>query len=236
MSQSDFDQIRANLAAVHEQIATACDRAGRDPGEVRLVAVTKYARDEWVEALLTLNQHALGENRPQQLIQRAQQFAAASTPVEWHLIGQLQRNKVRAVLPHVALIHSVDSWRLLEQIERVAVEESRDVNVLLQVNVSGEASKSGFCQAEIEDQWEAVQQTTRTKVCGLMTMAPLTTDESIVRSTFSGLRALRDRLQERSPEIALTELSMGMSEDFPIALAEGATLVRVGSRLFAGCG
>ncbi|MCR9199691.1 MAG: YggS family pyridoxal phosphate-dependent enzyme [Planctomycetaceae bacterium] len=220
--------IRDNLKAVQEQISAAAGRAGRSTDDIRLVAVTKYAQWPWVEALQQLHT-VFGENRPQQLAERRQLLP----DVRWHLIGQLQRNKARLAVQNAALIHSVDSARLLQRISDVAADEGVTSPVLLQVNVSGEESKSGFSRSELVEVFAQLKDTRGVAIRGFMTMAPATTDESIIRGCFSGLRELRDRLQQEHG-VELPELSMGMSGDFPIAVEEGATLIRVGSRLYEG--
>ena len=199
---------------------------------MKLIAVTKYTPVAIVAELLSLNQTNLGENRPQQLVERSQQL---SDKFEWHLIGQLQRNKVRAVLPHVKMIHSVDSIRLLEQIERVAAELQIRPRILLQVNISEEEAKSGFSVSQIRENLEAISKLESLKISGLMGMAPQTSDESTLRSTFGGLRKLRDELNSQTDHIQLNDLSMGMSGDFETAIEEGATYIRLGSSLFSGC-
>jgi pyridoxal phosphate enzyme (YggS family) len=232
---SRHDVIRANLVRVRERIATAARRSGRVPEQIQLVAVTKYAPMEAVRALIDSGVTALGENRPQQLMTRAAELRTTSpVPIAWHLIGQLQRNKVRAVLPFAEKIHSVDTLSLLQRIGNVSAELGLAPKLLLQINVSGEGSKSGFSVDEIHRQWDQLIEVPHVQLSGLMTMAPLTEDENLIRSTFRGLRELRDQLQRRSPEIPLDDLSMGMSHDFPIAIEEGATLVRLGSVLFEG--
>ncbi len=226
------DLIANNLLRVNADIATACVRSGRLPDDVTLVAVTKYAELPWVRRLIELGVRNLAENRPQQLIER---FEALRGDIRWHLIGHLQRNKVRPVLPLAVLIHSVDSLRLLERISAVAAELSLTPRVLLEVNVSGEASKGGFSIAELTSQWDALQAIPLVQIAGLMTMAPLANDSKAARPVFRKLRLLRDELAQRATlSTKLTELSMGMSSDFQIAIEEGATLVRVGSRLFEG--
>ncbi|MFH5804796.1 YggS family pyridoxal phosphate-dependent enzyme [Alienimonas sp. DA493] len=223
-----------NLAAVRDRIAAAATAAGRDPDAVTLVAVTKYARDEWVRGLLDLGVRDLGENRPQQLTERAERFAA-DPPVRWHQIGQLQRNKVQKLLPAAFLTHSVDSEKLLARIERVAAEDGRAPAVLLQANVSGEESKSGFTPDALRDLFAAgLDRFPHVTVRGLMTMAPAAAPdavEAVARPTFAGLRELRDELGGAEP---LPILSMGMSGDFEPAIAEGATHVRLGSVLYEG--
>lgn len=223
-----------NLQEIHRDIANACDRAGRSRDAVRLVAVTKYAEWKWVQLLSRLHQ-TFGENRPQQLLERQRQLPSA----EWHLVGQLQRNKVRLVLGHAALIHSIDSLRLLERIAAVAPELPSRPQLLLQVNVSGEASKSGFPPDELKREWASICRFPPVvDIRGLMTMAPDTEDPEEARPWFRSLNTLRNELIEfpaaRAGNLQLSELSMGMSGDFVPAVEEGATLVRIGSRIFEG--
>ena len=222
------DTIQANLTRIQSRIAAACERAGRSVDEVTLVAVTKYAEPQWVDALVSLGHTVLGESRPQQLARRAE---AMSDSIEWHLIGHLQRNKVDLVLPVASLTHSVDSLRLLRRInDRSAVAE-RKAAVLLEVNVSGEESKDGFTADALRDAWSELAEFEYVDIRGLMTMAPLSEDPETPRMVFRRLRELRDELARA---VSLPELSMGMSRDFEVAIEEGATLVRVGSRLFDG--
>jgi pyridoxal phosphate enzyme (YggS family) len=174
--------------------------------------------------------NCLGENRPQQLVERA----GLVTGAQWHLVGQLQRNKVRSVLPHVALIHSVDSLRLLQRISDVSGELQRTTQLLLQVSVSGEASKQGIAPVELLRTWGEFATAPHVSIAGLMTMAPLADDPEESRPTFRGLRELRDKLQRLPGQPRLPILSMGMSHDMDVAVEEGATLVRIGSALFEG--
>jgi len=220
-------QLRHNLARVQQRIAAACQRSGRDPAAITLVAVTKYADPAWIPPLLSLGLRDLGENRPQQLVTRAISLPDA----RWHLIGQLQRNKVRSVLPHTVLIHSVDSLRLLERISDIAGELGLSTRVLLQINVSGEESKQGFTPDDLRRDWPAARSLPHVQIDGLMTMAPLEDNPELARPSFRGLRNLRDELQH---DTALPHLSMGMSHDMDVAIEEGATLIRIGSALFEG--
>jgi len=224
-------RIAANYAGVVERIAAACRRAGRAPSEVRLVAVTKSAEVAWIDALVAFGARDLAESRPQQLCERA---ALVDSSVRWHLIGQLQRNKVRKVLPVAAWIHSVDSLPLLRRIDEIAGELGVRPRLLLEVNVSGEAAKSGFQPRELSEAWPVVAAVKYVEVAGLMTMAPLFDSPQAARPVFAGLRLLRDQLKNVDPAIQLPELSMGMSGDFEVAVEEGATMVRVGSSLFEG--
>ena len=233
MNKQQIEQcVRRNYEKVQERIRAACKRVGRAAEEVRLVAVTKYAQIEWIEPLLEAGVSDLGENRPQQLIERA---AVLPQTVRWHMIGHLQRNKVRPILPVVEWIHSVDTLRLLERIDRLAAELKLKPRLLLEVNVSGEETKFGFSPDELNEQWERVLECEHVELCGLMTMAPFVQDPEQTRPVFRQLRQLRDQLQTRSGTKAhLSELSMGMSNDFEVAVEEGATMVRIGSLLFEG--
>lgn len=230
---STESQIAENYERVRQQVTAACRRAGRAESEVTLVAVTKYAEMEWVQALLQLGAKDFGESRPQQLAERV---PLLPNGIRWHLIGPLQRNKVRATLPLVSLIHSVESVRLLDRIDRIAAELERRPRVLLEVNVSGEETKHGFSPRALEDAWERMLAFEYVRIEGLMTMAPFSDDPEEARPVFAELRELRDRLTSRSSGTALRELSMGMSNDFTVAIEEGATLVRIGSSLFEGVG
>jgi len=232
-------RLRENLQQVQQRMASACLRGERDASTVRLVAVTKSVDMPVIQDLIQCGQCVLGENRPQQLIQRAAILESLTshpeTALQWHLIGQLQSNKIRSVLPRAAMIHSIDSVTLLNRISRIAKELGLVPRLLLQVNISGETSKSGFTPNALRDAWEEIQQIEHVELAGFMTMAPLTDEEQSIRQTFRGLRELRDELQCRADRIILKELSMGMSHDFEIAIEEGATLVRVGTSLFEGC-
>ncbi len=220
-----------NWYDVRTRIADACARRQRDPQSVRLVAVTKTAKLDWIRELIDLGQRDLGENRPQQLVQRAAELPDSA---QWHLIGHLQRNKVDFVAPHVRWIHSVDSPRLVQSLAAHAAKSATLPQLLLEVNISAEASKGGFAPNELVSQWDGLR-ATNLPIVGLMTMAPLTEEPESIRWVFRQLRELRDRLAELSGgSHPLPELSMGMSGDFEVAVEEGATLVRVGSRLFEG--
>lgn len=226
------ETVAANLSAVQQRIEAACQRSGRPSVDVSLIAVTKYAQPEWVQALVTEGQTRLGESRPQQLAARA---AEMSPDIEWHLIGHLQRNKVDLILPVTHLIHSADSLRLLKRISGRAVHFDRIVRVLIEVNVSGEVSKDGFPISDLRESWPEIRELPGLEIRGLMTMAPLSEDLEGPRPVFQSLRELKDELTSSASEAhALTELSMGMSRDFEVAIEEGATLVRVGSSLFKG--
>ena len=224
---------RRNLTAVQARIAAAATAAGRSPDSVTLVAVTKYVDAEITSLLVDAGAQVLGENRPQVLDQK---FAALSgRSVDWHLIGHLQTNKVKKVVNQATLIHSVDSERLIDAIEKHSVAQETTTHVLLEVNVSGETAKHGIAPDELSGLLDHCRTLSAAQVEGLMCMAGLGGDASETRSQFAMLRRLRDDHQiDDCPHIALTELSMGMSGDFEMAIEEGATLVRVGSTLFEG--
>lgn len=228
-------RIADNLARLRGRIAEAALRSGRQPQQVRLVGVTKYVTAQLARALVEAGCTVLGENRPQELWVKA--AALSDLPVRWHLVGHLQRNKVRRTLPLVELIHSVDSLRLLEAIDRAAAASGRRAAVLLEVNVSGEQSKHGLDPQAVEPLVAELQAFGHVEVKGLMCMAGLEGGRDRARREFAALRCLRDRLQARyAAGVHLDELSMGMSGDYEVAVEEGATLVRIGSALFEGVG
>lgn len=220
-----------NLARIDQQIADAAEQAGRDPREVTLVAVAKY-----VDAATTAELHAagcqdIGESRPQQLDVKAAQLADS---IQWHLIGHLQRNKARRTLAAADWIHSVDSLSLLRALDRLAVETDETARLLLEVNISGDAAKHGFSPGELPGVVSQLEQAAL-PVAGLMTMASREGGPDEARRQFAALRELRDAVQPLCPDgVVLSELSMGMSGDFAEAIAEGATLVRIGSALYRG--
>jgi PLP dependent protein len=233
----DSAQIAENLAKIRGRMAEAAARSGRSAGDVALVAVTKFAPVEWIRPLIEAGCRDLGESRPQHLWEKAAALSDAPG-VRWHLIGHLQRNKVRRTLPLVAWIHSVDSPRLLAAIEEEiagAGVQKLPLPILLEVNISGEEAKHGFPPVEIEPFLAGLPPSEHLSIRGLMCMAALEGGPDAARRDFAALRQLRDRLRPSCPPgVSLDELSMGMSGDFETAIEEGATIVRVGSALFEG--
>lgn len=222
-----------NLAAVRGRVGEACTRAGRDPGEVTLVVVTKTVEPEVIETLADLGVREVGENRVQALVHRAGRLGHRD--LNWHMIGHLQRNKVRKVLPVASLIQSVESLRLARAIDRVAGELGRSAEVLLEVNISGEEAKFGLTPDGARDLVQQAPEWPHLRILGLMTMPPLVDDPETVRPIFVGLRDLRDSLAaEAPPEVRMQHLSMGMTQDYVQAVEEGATIVRVGTAIFGG--
>ena len=219
--------IAENLKSIHERIAKALADANRPADGARLLAVSKTFPAEIVREAYDAGQLCFGENRVQELAEKAPKLPSDIT---WHLIGHLQQNKVRQALQHAAWIHSVDSDDLFARISRIAAEIGATPRILLEVNVSGEESKFGLKPDDVE---AVVERNLEGPVhcVGLMTVAPALATEAELHTIFAGLRNLRDKIQSNL-KTSLPELSMGMSGDFEIAIAEGATIVRVGSAIF----
>lgn len=236
--------IADNLRRVRERIARAAESCGRRADEVKLVGVTKYVSAREAAELVAAGCIDLGEARPQELWTKAAEviWSGDGPPPRWHLIGHLQRNKVRRTLPLAELIHSVDSLRLLIEIdaEAAAIAETGDnfllpVRLLLEVKTSGEEAKQGLAPDDVESMLAAAAQFPNVQICGLMTMAALKGGPAVAGRNFATLRELRDRLRPTAfANVKLDELSMGMSDDFEVAIREGATLVRIGSILWEG--
>lgn len=217
------------LPAVRERLQQAAARASRSPDEVRLVVVTKGHPLEAIEAALAMGLHDLGENRLEELAAKAGQVMPGS--VNWHMVGHLQRRTAPRVREFAYLVHSLDSIRLAERLERTAPVGVPPLRLLVQVNVSGEGSKSGFSPEELFWALERLLGFGTLTVEGLMTIAPFTQDEGVIRRVFSDLRELQEEAAERFLEFRGKELSMGMSNDFELAVEEGSTIVRIGSAL-----
>ena len=235
------------LDEVRGRIADAAAKAKREPGEVTLVAVTKSAAPEQIREVLQLGVADLGESRVQFLTQRAAQVneflqrqqGRSDTPVpekvRWHMIGHLQRNKVKPVLPLVSLVHSVDSLRLAEELDTSSAKLGRRTPLLLQVNASEEPSKHGVAVGAAVHLAEQIDTMPNLQLQGLMTMGPLEQPEAKVRQAFARTREIFEEMRwHKIGGAGLRHLSMGMSDDFELAIAEGATMVRIGSLLFGG--
>ena len=226
MEMEEFVQERLQL--VRERVAEALSKGGRGSGEVRILVAGKYYSPEQIAALSGAGVALIGENRAEELLQKQRIFGDA---FEWHCIGHLQRRKAKQVVGRVTLVHSVDSERLVKELAERAPEEG--VDALIQVNVSGEESKYGVEEGGVERLLEAAARTEgKVRVQGFTTLAPLVERAEDVRYVFAKLRAVRDRLRGSwSPHFDLSELSMGMSNDYPVAVEEGATIVRIGRAL-----
>jgi len=214
--------IGANIEEVKERINRACQRAGRSPDEVTIVAVTKMVEPSAIATAFNLGIRHFGENRVQEAKDKIGRLSQLEPPPTWHMVGHLQSNKAKVAVEIFDIIHSIDSVSLAEVISR---RTQRTMPILLEVNVSGEASKNGFSLAEVETALEQIAGLPRLEVKGLMTIAPLVSDAEQVRPVFRKLRALRNSL-------GLEHLSMGMTDDFEVAVEEGATLVRIGRAIF----
>jgi pyridoxal phosphate enzyme (YggS family) len=223
--------IAANLADVKASISAAAVNAGRQPGDVKLIAVSKTKPVQAVREALAAGQLDFGENRVQEMVEKQ----AVLPQARWHMIGVLQRNKVRQIAGFVHLIHSISSEKLLEEVNRQAGLLGRKIDCLLQINISDEDQKSGMDEAEAESILVRITSFPHIRIQGLMGMAEFTENMGVVQSQFQRLAAARDRLKAlEGPQIELKDLSMGMSGDFEVAIAEGATLVRIGSSIFGG--
>lgn len=222
--------IHDNLSLVKSKIAEAAQRAHRKPEEVELIAVSKTFPAEVIREAVEAGHRLFGENRVQELLGKITDLPAH---LRWHLIGHLQSNKVRKILPVVEAIHSVDSLDLARDINRVAAELGLFPRVYLEVNVAGEATKHGFSPERLESAMEDLLTLDRLKIEGFMCVPPMTAEPEDSRKYFVLLRELRDKLAKRAG-VPFTGLSMGMSGDYTVAVEEGATLVRVGSAIFGG--
>ena len=220
-----------NYRRVLDRVEQAASEAGRDPAEVKLLAVSKTFPADDIRTVFGAGQLRFGENKVQELQTKVPVLPA---DIEWHLIGHLQSNKAAKAVEYAQWIHSVDSVHLAQKIGNAAARLGKKINILLEVNISGEESKFGLHSFEdTAPAAEAVLKFPELHLCGLMTMAEPGVPEARLRSTFSGLRSLRDRL-ETEVRIPLPELSMGMTSDYREAILEGATIVRIGSAIFGG--
>jgi pyridoxal phosphate enzyme (YggS family) len=234
-------RIEKNLQVIRDQIAEGCAKVGRSPEEVTILAVTKSVDMATVKNCLDAGLTELGESRVQQFVPRAVELDTylqrrrneLSKPVRWHMVGHLQRNKVKGVLEWAAMVHSVDSLRLAEELSHKAEQMHRSIDVLLQVNCSREQQKYGCAVGASEHLAELITTLPRIRLAGLMTMGPLTEDVDASRVAFGRLRELfEDMKKSRIGGENFRHLSMGMSSDYRQAVEEGATLVRIGTALF----
>ncbi len=232
MEKDRIEFIGRSLEELKGRIRDLALAAGREPDGVRLVAVSKGFPAGDVSAALSFGQRVFGENRAQELVGKSAELERLGLGCDWHMIGRLQTNKVKQVIGLASLIHSVDRVRLLDVIQRQAQARGMVQPVLLQVNISQEATKQGFGAEEVEAVLAAAEDYPNIEIRGLMTMAPFYDDPEDARPIFRQLRHLRDRLADPDALPAFTELSMGMTQDYAQAVEEGATLLRIGSALF----
>ena len=222
--------IADNLLQIGERMRIAAERAGREPSSVRLVAVSKTQPAEAVAAAVAAGQGLFGENYVQEFLDKARQLPDS---IEWHFIGSLQSNKVKYLAGHTSLIHSVDRISLAREIDRQWEKSGTNCDILLQVNISGEETKSGTTTAGVIELAREAAALPHLRIRGLMTMPPFYDEPERARPYFRELRRLAEHIEaEKIPGVVMEELSMGMSGDFEVAIEEGATLVRVGSAIF----
>ncbi|MBI4726789.1 YggS family pyridoxal phosphate-dependent enzyme [candidate division TA06 bacterium] len=227
-------EIKENLEIIKRKIADAASRAGRQPGETTLVAVTKTVPSGLINQAIDCGVNAIGENRVQEA---AQKFPEISVPVQWHLIGHLQSNKAKKAVEMFSLIHSIDSVSLAREVGRRALEADKVQEILLEVNTSGEPQKFGFGPEEVLNAIEVIKDIKAVKVLGLMTVGPLTEDGLRIRKAFRKLRAIFEQAAKLGfRNVEMKYLSMGMSGDFETAIEEGSNMVRIGSAIFGARG
>lgn len=228
MEKSRVDDIAQNLDRVRSQIASAAKKSGRASDTIELVAISKTHEAEKVRAALDAGQSVFGESRVQEARTK---IPLLPSNTRWHFVGRLQKNKIRHALPLFELFHSVDSFELARDMNRIAEEEGLHPRVLLEVNVAGEGSKIGFAPNVLRAEMEKLLELRRLSIEGLMTIPPLAPEAEASRRYFSELRKLRDQISAQF-QVQLPQLSMGMSDDFAVAIEEGATLVRIGTAIF----
>ena len=224
-------EIESNIAIVRPRIAAAARAAGRAPDEVRLLAVSKTFSADHVRAACATGQRDFGENKVQEALQKRDE--TADLEIRWHLIGHLQSNKVRKAAPAFAAIHAIDSVELLRRVDQAAADQGSAPDIYIQVDLAGEATKFGAGEADVLEIAQAAADCRAARLRGLMLLPPWFDDPEMARPYFRRLRELRDRLVAAGIDRAqLSDLSMGMSHDFEVAIQEGATLVRVGTAIF----
>lgn len=222
--------IKENIEAVQANIEAACQKAGRDPGEVTLIAVSKTKPLSDIEEAIDCGMMEFGENKVQELVDKIEHV---SRPVHWHLIGHLQTNKVKYIADKGLLIHSVDSVKLAKEIQKEAIKKQADCNILLEVNVAREESKFGFTCEEVPDAVAEIAQLSNVHIQGLMTIAPFVENPEDNRVIFAKLHKLLLDIKSRNIDnVNMNVLSMGMTNDYTVAVEEGATMVRVGTGIF----
>ena len=224
-----MEQLQSNYRRVRAQVDAAASAAGREPAEILLLAVSKTMPAEDIQALYDMGVRDFGENRIPELERKA---AGLPRDIIWHFIGPMQSNKIRKAVKLASVIHSIEDVSAVERLDRICGEEGRSVQFLLEVNISGEASKGGAAPGEFMTLARCAAACRNAVFSGLMTMAPLNASQEVLDQVFSGLARLRNQA-ETELGINLPLLSMGMSQDFPSAIANGSTIVRVGTAIFS---
>ncbi|MHB1453692.1 MAG: YggS family pyridoxal phosphate-dependent enzyme [Saccharofermentanales bacterium] len=232
MDDNPYSYIKNNLIQVLGKVQDAALSCGRSPDDITIIGVSKLHPAEAAIAAIHAGLSNLGENRTEEMLPKIDRLRSEGLFPDWHMIGSLQRRKVRDIIGKVSLIHSADRGDLLQEISLRSAAAGIITPVLLEVNVSGEASKHGFTSDMSDKLYELSMQNTGIKVCGLMTMAPFTDDEKILNSVFFNMHELFDAIKRRGASPDFNILSMGMSNDYPIAIRHGATHIRVGTAIF----
>jgi pyridoxal phosphate enzyme (YggS family) len=222
-------RLRENINYLKREIYNTCLEAGRDVDDVTVVAATKYASAEQVGLLSGLGVRDFGENRAEELKEK---YDMAGRDSVWHFIGHLQSRKAKIVVPRVDFIHSIDKLSTLIKVDNESKKYNKIQKLLIELNISGEETKYGMDTGDLFSFIDKALSYRNTEIVGLMTLAPLTDDSGLIRGIFRRLRILRDDLNKEFKDLKLTELSMGMSNDFRIAIEEGATMIRIGSMIF----
>ncbi len=227
--EDHYLKLKENISKLKKEINMACAGMGRDPDEIIIVAAAKYADASGIGSVLSLGLDNFGENRADELIKKSSKVPEGAI---WHFIGHLQSRKAKIVVPLVEYIHSIDKISTLEKVDHEALKSNKLQKILIEVNISGEETKYGIDPGRLSGFISEAKIFKNIEIKGLMTMAPYTRDMDLIRSTFRDLRILKERSSKEFRGLALTELSMGMSNDFRIAIEEGATMIRVGSIIF----
>lgn len=223
----DAEIIKKNIDGIMKDI----EKYSPYPKKVKLVAITKYFDEQGIESVLKSGHNIIGENKGQQIRDKERYFRDKED-IEWHFIGNLQKNKIKYIIDFVELIHSINSLELAEELDKKAREKGRIIQGLIELNLSNERSKEGYNENKLNNEIAQYTKFNNLKIVGLMTMGPNTQDNEVIRKTFKKLFDLKDRYNEKYFNGELTELSMGMSGDYKIALEEGSTIIRVGTKIF----
>ena len=225
--------IADRVQKVNRSIENACKRSGRSPEEIKLIAVSKTFPLEVIRDAYDAGLRIFGENKAQELRDKAPQLPA---DIEWHFIGHLQSNKIKYAAPVSTLIHSVDSYALAESLSTFAIKKEMQIPILIEVNTSGEISKFGVNPDDVLETFGRIRELKNLNIQGLMTIGPLTSEEEQIRASFRMLRSIREKLAGIAEQSEIATLSMGMSQDFEIAIEEGSTMIRVGTAIFGSRG
>lgn len=233
MEVTSIEEISKNLKEVEERIQKACERAGRKREEVTLIAVSKTKPIEAIKEAVRCGIHTFGENRVQEMTEKIQVLSGLKEPIQWHMIGHLQTNKVKSVVGKAAMIHSVDSLHLAETIELESAKQNGMTKILMELNIAGEESKFGVKPENALELALQISKLPHIELCGLMTVAPFTIDPEENRKYFRKMRKLLIDIASKTPHnVSMGVLSMGMTGDYEVAIEEGATCIRVGTGIF----